>query len=105
MANIFNLTERVPRGEERVDDLVRTSDILIRRIVSNSHSTTAGTWYDQDRDEWVLLLRGKAILSYDDGATVDLKSGDYVFIPAHRRHRVERTSDPCFWVAVHAVLT
>ena len=54
-------------------------------------------------DEWVIVLRGSATLAFADGATVDLHEGDYLTIPAHRKHRVSRTSsDPeTVWLAVH----
>ncbi|NEO01320.1 MAG: cupin, partial [Moorea sp. SIO3I7] len=35
-----------------------------------------------------------------------LKPGDYLFIKAHQKHRVEYTSaePPCIWLAVHGNL-
>lgn len=75
----------------------------IERIISKGHSTPEGEWYDQDQDEWVLLLQGKAVLSFEDNSTINLASGDYLYIPAHERHRVEWT-DPngdCIWLAIH----
>jgi cupin 2 domain-containing protein len=32
-----------------------------------------------------------------------LKAGDYIFIPAHRKHRVEMTKEgeASIWIAVH----
>ena len=106
MPNILDIPVNPPREKELSEPLVSTKDILIERIVSCGHVTPAGQWYDQERDEWVLLVQGEATLSYDDGAIVDLRSGDHVFIPAHQKHRVERTSSepPCVWVAVHADL-
>jgi hypothetical protein len=31
----------------------------------------------KDRDEWVILLQGKAVLSYVDGSRLKLDVGDY----------------------------
>ncbi len=73
----------------------------IERIVSCGHATPPGAWYDQDDDEWVVLLRGEATLSFDDGHTLALRAGDWVTLPAHRRHRVERVSADAIWLAVH----
>ena len=84
--------------------LVRTPHLRLERIVSIGHATPAGHWHDQDRDEWVLLLRGSAGLRFEgDAAAVTLRPGDHVLIPAHRRHRVEWTdaAEPTVWLALH----
>ena len=105
MPNLLDLPDGLPQEQELFEPLVSTKNILIERIVSSGHATPAGEWYDQERDEWVLLVQGEATLSYDDGRTFDLRPGDYAFIPAHRKHRVDRTSAPCVWLAIHANLT
>lgn len=105
--NIFDLDEPSERREEFFEDILRTENLLIERIVSTGQSTPEEEWYDQEKDEWVLLVTGSATLRFDDGRTVDLVAGDHLLIPARCRHRVERTSTepPCYWVAVHAHLT
>lgn len=77
--------------------------IRIERIVSNGHATPLEAPFDQDHDEWVLLLRGSAELWIDGEGEHDLRPGDHVLIPAHRIHRVTRTSqtEPTVWLAVH----
>lgn len=102
MENIFHLPTALP-SEELFEPLVEKDHILIERIISTGQATPPGEWYDQDRDEWVILLQGEAILSYTDGTQVQLKAGDYLFIPAHQKHRVEYTGSnpPCIWLAVH----
>jgi cupin 2 domain-containing protein len=105
MANIFNLPSSLP-NEELFEPLVSANNILIERIISTGQTTPTGEWYDQDQDEWVILLQGEASLAYADGSTIKLTPGDYVFIPAHQKHRVEYTTTepPCIWLAVHANL-
>ena len=51
----------------------------------------------------MILLQGEAELSYADGSTIKLSAGDYIFIPARQKHRVDYTSSepPCIWLAVH----
>jgi cupin 2 domain-containing protein len=50
-----------------------------------------GFWYDQAWNEWVIVLKGSATLqSEDEPATLALREGGYVFIPARKR-RVEWT--------------
>lgn len=80
--------------------------MLIERIISTGQVTPIGEWYNQDQDEWVILLQGDATLDYFDGSSIQLKAGDYLFIPAHQKHRVEYTSSepPCIWLAVHGNL-
>ncbi len=75
----------------------------IERIVSVGHASPENFWYDQEEDEWVMLLTGSASLRFDGQIEpVVLHSGDWVVIPAHVRHRVEWT-DPelkTVWIAV-----
>lgn len=103
--NLFQLLENTPDGES-FEPLIPDCGILIERIVSKGHASPPGFWYDQDRDEWVALLQGKAKIAWFDGRTRDLVPGDWLFIPAHEKHRVESTSadPPCIWLAVHGKL-
>lgn len=89
--------------EEIVEILVETPAVRIERIISTGQTTPAGEWYDQDHDEWVVVIQGTGVLAYPDGATDELGPGDSVFLPAHRRHRVLQTSvnPACIWLAVH----
>ena len=90
--------------EERVDVLAESDHMRIERIVSRGHASPDGFWYDQDRAEWVVVLRGRARLEFADRpAPVELGPGDHLLIEAHARHRVSST-DPdqdTVWLAVH----
>jgi cupin 2 domain-containing protein len=88
--------------EELIEVLAERSHVRIERIVSDGHSSPENFWYDQEDDEWVLLVSGSARLAFDD-ETIELKSGDHLLIPAHKRHRVEATSEAerTIWLAVH----
>jgi len=100
--NIFkNIPEQLP--EELFDTLLKNGHVHIERIVSKGHATAEDYWYDQDGDEWVLLLQGQAVIVYESQASVRLASGDYLLIPAHTRHRVAWTADDedTVWLAVH----
>lgn len=101
--NLFhNLTQLAP--EEVVEKLVANGDVQIERIVSHGHASPAGFWYDQPRHEWVAVLCGKARLLFEgDESPMELGPGDWLNIPAHRRHRVEWTTpnEPTVWLAVH----
>jgi cupin 2 domain-containing protein len=100
-----NLLANLPDelSDEWFETLVETGAVRIERIVSRGHASPAVGWYDQDRAEWVLLVRGAARLAFDDGREVELGPGDWLEIPAHRKHRVAWT-DPdteTVWLAVH----
>ncbi len=101
--NIFKVDHELPSKYEIFDELISTRDTLIERIVSTGQSTPEGKWLEQDRDEWVVLLKGEAGLSFEDGEKILLNEGDYVLIPSGKRHRVDKTSESpyCLWLAFH----
>ena len=103
--NIFDLPQPLP-NQEVIDDLVTAEGVRIERIVSSGQTTDTDEWYDQDRDEWVLLIQGVAVLEYENGGKLRLNAGDHLLIPAHRRHRVDFTSEnpPCIWITVFGEL-
>ncbi|MFO0898752.1 MAG: cupin domain-containing protein [Pirellulales bacterium] len=101
----LNLFAHIPTDllQELTNCLLAASNVRIERIVSRGHASPPGFWYDQETNEWVLVVQGAAKLSFDDGAALELNAGDSVLIAAHRRHRVEWT-DPAqqtIWLAVH----
>ena len=101
--NLAGLPANLP-DEEIFEELLRTPSFRMERIVSSGHASPPGFWYDQEEDEWVALLQGEAALEFEDGSADKLRSGDWVFLPAHIRHRVASTSlePPCIWLAVFA---
>lgn len=102
MNNLFHTTAARGTDSELFEPIVQGQNgLLVERIVSHGHSTPPGEWYDQDRDEWVMVLQGEATLEYPDGTTLPLAQGMHVLLPAHCKHRVAHTSTPCIWLAVH----
>ena len=103
--NLYNLPETLPDAEE-FTDLILERGVKIERIVSHGQTSPEGQWYDQDRDEWVVLIQGEAVLEYKGGEKLRLDAGDHVLIPAHCGHRVDFTSrtPPCIWIAVFGKL-
>lgn len=95
--NLF--TDATPFHEgERFDTILSHKNLVVERIVSTSAITPRE--YVQSQDEWVLLVKGEAVLQVA-GQSVSLKSGDYVFLPSDVPHTVERTSEGAMWLAVH----
>ncbi len=93
-----------PLPAELVEVLAEGRAFRLERIVSLGHATSPGEWYDQQRDEWVVLLSGGARLAFEgESAERALVPGDWVWIPAHARHRVTWTHprEPSVWLALH----
>jgi cupin 2 domain-containing protein len=88
--------------EELFSTLLQAPGVRIERIVSYGHQSPEGFWYDQPDHEWVLVLKGAARIQFED-STVEMKPGDYLNIPAHKKHRVAWTTpdEPTIWLAVH----
>jgi cupin 2 domain-containing protein len=105
MANIFDLPPLLT-DRELFESLLSTDNLLIERIISTGQTTAPGEWYEQEQDEWVIIIQGEAFLAYADGSQIKLTKGDYLLIPAHQKHRVEYTSiePPCIWLAIHGNL-
>ncbi len=106
MTDKKNIFDNIPKQlhSELFSEFVKTSQIKIERIVSMGHSSEADQWYDQDKNEWVFLLEGHAVLEFGkNGECVELQTGDYLNIAAHVRHRVKWTSphQKTIWLAVH----
>jgi cupin 2 domain-containing protein len=100
-----NIFESFPVNfdDEVVDCLVQGEKVKIERIISKGQPSPATGWYDQEKDEWVIVLKGEAVLSFENGKEVSLKAGSHINIPAHTKHKVIWT-DPkteTVWLAVH----
>ncbi len=101
--NIFSdIPEQTPK--EILETVIKSDQVKIERIISRGQATTEGDWYDQEKSEWVLVLKGNAGLLFEGGKEIIImKTGDYINIPAHKKHRVEWTDpdEETIWLAVH----
>lgn len=101
MTNFFKaIPAAIP--EEIMTTLVTTDNIRIERILSRGQTSPKTGWYDQDDNEWVMVLSGSGTITFDDGQQTQLQAGDFINIPKHRKHRVSWT-DPnqvTVWLAV-----
>ena len=100
--NLFaDLPQHLP--DELFTTLLDAANVRIERIVSHGHTSPEGFWYDQDQHECVVVLKGAARLRFEgDEQPVEMKPGDFMNIPAHKKHRVEWTTpdEPTIWLAV-----
>ena len=114
--NIYNLSsddldKSRNKNIELFQSMYKTNSTHIERIISTGQFTPSDEWYDQEKDEYVILLKGEATLLMENKLENDqvelkevtLKNGDYINIPKHVRHKVKETSkdEPCIWLAVH----
>jgi cupin 2 domain-containing protein len=100
-ANFFtDLPLELP--EEVFTTILQSGNLRIERIVSQGHTSPDGFWYDQDQNEWVLVLQGSARLRLES-EVLEMQSGDFVNIPAHQKHRVEWTTPDqlTIWLAIY----
>jgi cupin 2 domain-containing protein len=101
--NIFAKMPRV-KGREVVQALAGSKKLRLERIVSTGQVTPEGVWLKDRRDEWVVVLKGKAVLRlWGSDRLMRMGAGDYVLIPRNTRHRVEwtRPGRATVWVAVY----
>ncbi|MCJ7747074.1 MAG: cupin domain-containing protein [Desulfobacterales bacterium] len=103
---IRNLYSGIPEStvDEIIEPFLKTDHFKLERIISQGQKTPPGEWYDQDTNEWVILLSGSAGLLFEGETDVCvMHPGDYVHIPAHQRHRVEWTdrNQKTIWLALH----
>ncbi len=106
ISKIGNLWQDVPAGaaSEQFVELLSHAGLRIERIVSCGQASPPDFWYDQPQGEWLVVLAGEAKLAFEGESEPHfLLRGDFVDIPAHRRHRVEWTHPdvPTIWLAVH----
>ncbi len=102
LRNLFELPKNP--GAEEYSEILALGDAQIMRIISNGQTTPVDQWYDQDTDEWAVLLDGEAHLLFEDNEIVVMHKGDYILIKAHEKHRViyTITQPPCVWLVIHS---
>ena len=91
----------LPRELETL--LADGGECRLKRIVSRGHASGPDDWYDQDDNEWVMVVSGRGCLAFEDGGTVEMGPGDYLLIPARCRHRVDWTTPDTetVWLALY----
>ncbi|MCF8480361.1 MAG: cupin domain-containing protein [Rhodospirillum sp.] len=98
-----------PGPEEAFSTLWAAQGARVERIVSHGHATpgeawSKESWYDQEWDEWVMVVQGAAHLRLEEELEDRvLGPGNWIVLPAGCRHRVVWTDPdgPTIWLAVH----
>ena len=103
MMNKYNIFEEIiiDKNEEKFFEIFKNETIKVEKIVSNGQKSPDNFWYEQEENEFILLLDGFAILEFED-RIIELKKGDCLNIKAMEKHRVKFTSldEPTIWFAV-----
>ena len=101
----LNIFQRLPKDlkEELFEDIISTENLKVERIVSYGHSSPKTGWYESELNEWVLVLEGEALLIFEESEEVRLKVGDYLNIPAFKKHKVAWTQPEAktVWLAIY----
>lgn len=100
--NFFN-SLNLKSNKEQFTELIKGRSFTAEKIISNGFKSPENKWMSEVNDEWVILLKGRAKLEFESGDIINLKSGDYLRIPAKTKHRVLYTSKKpfCYWLAIH----
>ena len=100
--NIFaNIPNKIP--EEITEILMENKNIRIERIISRGQKSSTDFWYNQDENEWIMVIKGSAKLKIEnEPEEITLCMGDYINIPSHLKHRIEWTNpnEETLWLAI-----
>lgn len=100
-----NIFESIPDNlnEEVFNKLLQNKTIKIERIISKGHISPEKGWYDQALNEWLIILKGRARILFYGEEEINLRAGDYLNIPAHKKHKVSwtDTETETIWLAIH----
>ena len=75
---------------ELMEVLQQSDNIKIQRIVSKGQISPETGWYDQQQNEWVIVIKGEAVITFEQ-TEVAMQAGSYINIPAHTKHKVSWT--------------
>jgi cupin 2 domain-containing protein len=92
-------TAASPTEGETTVELARAASFTVEQILSGR--LDAPQRYQQDHDEWVVVLAGGAQLEVD-GVAHDLVAGDWWLFPAGTAHTLVQTEPGTSWLAVRS---
>jgi cupin 2 domain-containing protein len=88
-----------PPVGERTEEIARVGDVVVEHILSGELESPVD--YDQDHEEWVVVLDGRAVVEVG-GHRLNMTGGDWLSLPAHVPHRLIDTEPGTSWLALHA---
>jgi cupin 2 domain-containing protein len=94
-----SIFDKLPPLEDEIFEVLhKQKGIKISHIISSSKLKSIE--YDQEEDEFVLLLEGEALLEIE-GKEKMIKKGEYLFLPAHTKHKVLEVKQNTHWLAIY----
>ena len=86
--DVGNIFESIPNAmkDEVIESLIESKVVKIERIISKGHASPKAGWYEQDQDEWVIILRGSATIKYENIEQICINEGGQINIPAGTKH-------------------
>jgi len=93
MAN--NIFSDIPPNfpKEIIETLVDSPNVKIERIVSKGDKSPEDFWYEQEKNEFVIVLKGEGRILFENGEEISLTPGEYINIQAMKKHRVTFTKE------------
>jgi cupin 2 domain-containing protein len=92
------------KGKTEISEsILYRKSFSLEKIVSKGYRTPEKEWLKSKKEEWVILLKGKAGIMFENGVKLELKEGDFVSIPGNAKHKVTYTSKrpECIWLALY----
>ena len=86
--NNFFKYPKININKEKVIPFLNGRNFVAEKIISNGFKSANNDWMSEDSDEWVMLIKGKAKLEFENGDILNLKSGDSFNIPANTKHKI-----------------
>jgi cupin 2 domain-containing protein len=90
--------EAAPNLGERVVALAELDGARVEQILSGDLVEQPS--FEQGHDEWVLVVEGAARLQVG-GEELELRPGDWLYLPAGCPHTVLETEPGTSWLALH----
>jgi mannose-6-phosphate isomerase-like protein (cupin superfamily) len=87
-----------PEHGELTEQLAAGGGFVVELILSGEVETPLA--FLEERDEWVVVLEGAAVLEAE-GEKLVLGGGDWVLLPAGTPHRLLQVAPGTRWLAVH----
>lgn len=99
-----NLLAAIPSEipEEIIQPILSSDTLKIERIISKGQKSPEDFWYEEEQNEFVIVLKGEGSILFEEGEEVTLFPGDYLNIPAMKKHKVSYTKEDeeTVWLAV-----
>ncbi|GHT20438.1 hypothetical protein FACS1894189_9290 [Planctomycetales bacterium] len=100
---LTNLPASLP--EELIENIIVANNVRIERIISTGHFSPPDFWYDQDENEWVIILQGSAVLEFESGfASRFIPVAPPMRVPTWTDRIVSEETEQSYFRLIYAIL-